>query len=477
MARKTIFSVNTAVPREDVIEINYDSDRTLLDADIILFTPTMLNSHLAAETTNHWKNEIVAAANAGKLVIVFLGESVEYTRYNTARKGILGTSSNQKVTNGEKVSSYDALPYINSYTRKTGSKIKITKAGEIIASYWNNFPYHTSYYSIIEGEFSDVLLESEQGSRVVGAIVRSQAGGAILFLPPVNFYTAKFLEDYDEEDEDEREYCFGWDEHWTQAGLQAGKRFVAALTSLAEAIFANTAITPPPNWSSANQYCLSSEGHLKSKILQISKKLTCLEETKNMLQQDLESTSWPRQLLYEKGKLLEDAISRSLQLMGFEVDGFDDGESEFDAVFSTPEGRFIGEAEGRDSKAIGIDKFSQLERNLHEDFNREEINEMAQGVLFGNSHRLKAPEERTDFFTQKCLKAAKRIGAALVRTPDMFEPTRYLTENPKDQSYAAACRKTITETAGRIVEFPEPPIVQPVEAEKMSTGSVDDTNV
>ena len=96
--------------------------------------------------------------------------------------------------------------------------------------------------------------------------------------------------------------------------------------------------------------------------------------------------------------------------MGFKADSFDDGKSEFDAVFSSTEGRFIGEAEGRDNKAINIDKFSQLMRNLHEDFDREEVLEIANGVLFGNGYRLNTPEERGELFTEKCLKEAKRIG-------------------------------------------------------------------
>ena len=144
--------------------------------------------------------------------------------------------------------------------------------------------------------------------------------------------------------------------------------------------------------------------------------------------------------------------------MGFQASGFNDGESEFDAVFLTPEGRrFIGETEGRDSKAIGIDKFSQLARNLNEDFDRKEVEEMAQGILFGNGFRLLAPVDRIDPFTEKCRKAVKRTGFALVHTPDMFEPTRYLKEHPEDEDYAEACRRAIADTVGNMVKFPAPP--------------------
>ena len=491
MTKKTIFSVNTVVPGDEIIEVNYDSDHTLLDADIILFTPNFpykwysgetfqgksclseSGSFRAKEQSRHWKNEIVSAANVGKLVVVYLEKPEECFRY-TGNKQTSGTGRNQKVTNiVEEVSSYDALPVIDDYKTKTGSKIKLTKAGGIIAPYWNEFSKYTSYYSVVEGKFSDALLETEQGSRLVGSMIKSKAGGAVLFLPPVNFFNAEFIEDYDEEYEDD--YFVDEENYsWSEAGIQAGKRFVVALTSLQEAISASTTKTPPPDWTSVDQYRLSEEGNLEESITQISKKLTHLEETKIVLREKLAVASWPRQLLYENGTPLEEAIIQSLKLMGFNADGFDDGKSEFDSVFSAPEGRFLGEAEGRDNKPISIDKFSQLVRNLHEDLARDEVDEIAKGVLFGNGYRLKVPKERVELFTSKCLTEAKRIGITLVRTTDMFGPTRYLLEHPEDQNYATACRSAITDTVGDIVEFPEPPIGRPMEINKKSIASKDD---
>src|SRR5207245_1319034 len=105
---------------------------------------------------------------------------------------------------------------------------------------------------------------------------------------------------------------------------------------------------------------------------------------------------------------------------------FAESDSEFDVIFESPEGRCLGEVEGKDTKAINIDKFSQLERNLQEDFAREGVTEYAKGVLFGNAERLKPPAERGHAFTGKCITAAKRVHAALVRTADLFDPVRYL---------------------------------------------------
>ena len=94
--------------------------------------------------------------------------------------------------------------------------------------------------------------------------------------------------------------------------------------------------------------------------------------------------------------------------MGVEAERFADGYSEFDSVFTIDGQRMLGEAEGRDSKSIAIGKITQLERNVAEDFARDDVEEHAHGVLFGNPQRLVAPGERTETFTEKCISSAER---------------------------------------------------------------------
>jgi hypothetical protein len=142
--------------------------------------------------------------------------------------------------------------------------------------------------------------------------------------------------------------------------------------------------------------------------------------------------------------------------LGFSAEGHRDAESEFDAVFTSPEGRFLGEVEGKDNKAVNIDKMSQLERNLQEDFAKDGVSAFAKGVLFGNAHRLELPSKRAAGFTDKCLTAASRLGVALVHTADLFEAARYLSDHT-DDAYAASCRQAIFAAHGTVVEFPKPP--------------------
>jgi hypothetical protein len=215
-------------------------------------------------------------------------------------------------------------------------------------------------------------------------------------------------------------------------------------------------VTPPPGWVGSGDYLLAQETVLASQILDAQRRLEEIEAEKRQLEQQLlkEGSLW--RLLYEQGLPLEEAILDALRLMGFTADPFKDGDSEFDAVFTSPEGRFLGEAEGKDNRAINIDKFSQFERNLHEDFDKAATGEFAKGVLFGNGFRLTAPDGRAECFTEKCFIAAKRVGAALVRTPDLFETARYLKSN-EDPDYSRLCREAIFAAKREVVKFPVPP--------------------
>ena len=449
MTKTTIFSLNTVIPSTDIRTISYDSNQTLLDADVILLTPpkqALFSARVVNGTPeldneksikvkqqrDHWNSEIHAAATNGKLVIVFLEEPVRAVL--TDAKGYFDSE----------IGSYDILPAIRKYSTITGTRMKPTNAAAIIQTYWKEFSHISAYRVAIEGRFSDILLESEVGNRVVGAINRDASGGAILYLPIVDFRTES--------------YFLRGGKQWTKAGLQAGNRFVSEIARLADIIVGNAVKTPPPDWASGDKYRISVESDIQKQIDGVDKEIGKLRGQKSAFEEELASVAEPRRLLFEKGKALEEAIVDGLRSMGFQAAGFDDGESEFDAVFSSPEGeRFIGEAEGRDNKAISIDKFSQLERNLNEDFAREDVEEFAKGILFGNAYRLSAPQDRQEAFTEKCLKAARRTGCALIRTYDMFAPIRYLKTHPEDKDYARACREAILKSGGDIVRFPAPP--------------------
>jgi hypothetical protein len=120
------------------------------------------------------------------------------------------------------------------------------------------------------------------------------------------------------------------------------------------------------------------------------------------------------------------------------------------------ESGLLGEAEGKNDKAINIDKLDQLNRNIQEEFVKRDDAKYSKGVLFGNAFRLAPPETRGDFFTEKCKAGAARLGVALVRTPDLFPIAKYLKE-VRNPEFAKQCRHAILTTSGAVVLFPALP--------------------
>jgi len=268
-------------------------------------------------------------------------------------------------------------------------------------------------------------------------------------LPPLNYDNDNYIEDAEDEDNDDWVY--------TADGKALGKKIVASLAGIAEAVRSEGGFTPPPDWTRVPEYRLEQEGVLEAQIFTITSEVARLQEHKSKIEKDLHNMGNLRRLMYEQGHPLERSILEALHLFGFHAETVIEGESEFDAIFTSPEGRFLGEVEGKDRSAVNIDKLSQLERNIQEDYAKDGVEEYANGVLFGNAYRLMPMSERQDSFTAKCLAGAQRSHVALIRTADMFGPARYLKEN-EAPDYARQCREAIAKGGGMIVVFPPLPV-------------------
>jgi hypothetical protein len=462
MAKEKVFSVGFTFPGGDVEQIDYDSDQTLLDADVIVFEPTVepsssyenhqgkpllseSASFRAKEVLAHWRRELKAAFDAGKVVFVFLAKPVNVF-VHTGEKQFSGTGRNRQAINlVAPLSSYSALPIEFAFQQSSGTEVVLSGDAPYLAAYWKEFGQSSTYEVVLENVAAKTVLKTRDGNRIVGAAIFGKRG-AIILLPPIRYDEDVFTE-YDKDTDEE---------YWSDEAQQFGKKLIAALAGVADAIHSNNAITPAPDWTQHSEYRLQQEDALEAAIQTRSKEIQSLQQEKIELEANLRMAGALRRLLYETGHQLEEAILEALRLMGFTAEPFSDGKSEFDAVFTGPEGRFLGEAEGKDRQAINIDKLSQLERNLQEDFAREGVAEYAKGVLFGNPYRLVPVSERGAPFTEKCLDGAKRSGIALVFTSDLFAPAKYLKEH-SDLEYARQCREAIFRCKGDIVTFPAPP--------------------
>jgi hypothetical protein len=465
---KVVLSVGIDFPGDDVEGVNILSDRSLLDADIIIFRPgipsfyreeTYLgkrcldddDSFRVREAFAHWRRELAAAVDAGKVVVLVLS-APETVYVGTGRIEYSGTGRNARGTRMvEKLNSYDSVPSKWKLHPASGTEMVLVPDARFLAPLWKDLEEFFEYRLYIEADAVSPLIRTRSGNRVVGAMVR-RGSGALIGIPSFDFDDPSFAKTRKENGQDV--------EYWSKKGLQHGKRMVSALISMVDALQKESSATPPPEWIRDNKYRLKAETSLETQISAISSQLLKLEEEQRALKEELGSAGTLRRLLYEQGKPLEELVIESLKIMGFAAANLKEGDSEFDAVFESPEGRFIGEVEGKDTKAINIDKFSQLERNLNEDFAREGVTQFAKGVLFGNAYRLQPVSERAEPFTEKCKTAAVRLGVALVHTPDLFDPCRYIIESG-DSEYARSCRRAIFEAAGTVVVFPPSPTAPP----------------
>jgi hypothetical protein len=478
---KRILSVGFNTPDEDLECVSHNSSASLLDGDIVIFNPDVneyasyeqyAGQRLISESDSpslranalHWKNEILALLRAGKTVIVMMTESPP-VYYHTGERQFSGTGRSRQATDFvAPFDPYNCLPVnIGSIVRRFGDRIKPVGDLRALATYWNIFGPFTNYQIYVEGSSVRPLLVTAAGDKLVAAVVRiKDAPGALVLLPPPDFEAATRdraaqLKARARKSKNPASKGSSQSTYVARASKSVAAEFVQTVIELERVLRSDTERTAPPSWTENPAYKTQAQVRLEEEIKNIADEMEKLEQQRSALLKQAEDVSGLRNLLFEKGKPLETSILTAMRLLGFSAQPFKSGESEFDVVLIAPEGsRFIGEAEGKDDKAIGIEKLDQLERNIREDFAQREDGAYAGGVLFGNGFRLTDPSERGDFFSDKCISAAKRSGIALVRTPDLFRVAQYLQDHP-DSAFAKGCREVLTSTKGEIVAFPKAP--------------------
>lgn len=460
MSKRRILTIGLDLATDDTEYVEFSSKISLLDWDIVLFKPEIddfvrgfersyqgrprldeVKSFQLKESCEHWRREIKQAVEAGKTVFVFLPVPLD-VYVDTGSRQYSGTGRNQKTTVlVELYSNYEALPMDIPKVVASGSSMKMTpKGGDIISAYWAQFESLSTYQVTMSGPEVPACLTTKAGDKPVGAIYRMGAShGALLLLPDLDFYDESYMLDDDE--------C-----SWSKEGEQFASRMMACVVGIDKALRSSSEKTPEPKWTSDAEFVLKAELELRLQLLHAEHVLEEAQKNKEAIVDSLAKAGSLRDLLFEKGKALEYAIIDALRLLGFTVSNFQNAESEFDVVFECDQGRLVGEAEGKDSKAVNIEKLRQLAMNIHEDLAREEVSDPAKPVLFGNGYRLLALHERSDPFTTKCHSAAASSSTALVFTPDLFPVAKYI-HSTNDPVYARLCREAILSSTGRVI-FP-----------------------
>ncbi len=450
---KSIVTVNFSLPSVDNYA-DYNSGQSLLDYDIIVFDPefpdferiyfssggsciSIEGTRRLSDSINHWKNEIKDALKAGKTIFFLLNnyeEDSAATGSTSPRKG----STNYSTTT---TNNYSILPINISVRNAKGKKFKTEDPTfrQLYEALKDIFEYKV----IIQSDVSRKIFVTNHGSNIVGARIKlKDYPGHLVLLPYFDLPEMTEIDD--------------GEEVWTKDAIKISTIVLKHMVSIDKTLKTETEATPKPSWleeitlpAQVTSIDLQIDG-LKTKISEIE---TQIEEEQKKKKQLLKYTN----LLFENGELLEEAITEVLVLIGYKVENFRKGDLEIDHIIVGPNNiRMIGEAEGKDTSAVNISKFRQLETNINEDFDRDEVEEPAKGVLFGNGFRLTKPDQRESQFTEKCLTNAKRLGTALIRTSDLYGVALYLLESPSDDKFKEKCRDAIESTNGEIVCFPKP---------------------
>jgi hypothetical protein len=444
---KAIVSINTVLPTVPNVA-KYLSGESLRDYDIAIFAPgfpyldrinfsgggsclTIESTRTIVAAMKHWAGEIDGALKAGKTVFVLLDEHDE----DSGASGY-ETKAKNRTYNTFNLNNYQALP-APIKVRNTKGK-QLTLLDPSYRGLLDALKEVSSYKVILEEKSGDAILGTRDGA-VVGSIARLVGmSGHLVLLPYFDL----------------SEYGTNAGERWSAKATKVSQAIVAQLVAIDRALTTGARGTPPPDWLAevaAPQAIRSVEADVKA----LDAKIADLGKKKERHLRERDRLLAFSRLLYENGKELEAAIEEALKVLGFAVENYRKGDLEIDHIIEGPSGiRMIGESEGKDTSAIDIAKFRQLESNINEDFEREEVVEPAKGVLFGNDHRLTRPQDRTQPFTDKCLTNAKRLGTALVRTADLYGAVVNALDRPDDETFREACRHAIETTRGEVVAFP-----------------------
>lgn len=465
--QKRVCAVGIEFAGDTIAHIPISSKQSLLDFDIALISPTIEyisryddttylgkprlgehNSFKIRKHIHHWRNEIREFLANNKFLICFL-PSVQEFYIDTGERTHSGTGRNKSTTTiVEPVNNYNFLPFDLGGRSSNGEAMTLTKLGsEIIEPLWSQFGEKFEYKYVMDNNKYRSLITTKGGEKSVASILNvKDSNGRVVFLPNMDFYPDDFFGD----DKDGASNNI-----WSDKANQFAPNFLSCILEIRRALDADIQLTPTPQWLDPSEFRFSKENAINQRLLRIESQIAELEQKKSNILGEQSEFDELRHLIYEKGSPLERAIISALKVVGFEAKQYQDSESEFDAVFYSREGRLIGEAEGRDSKPISIQKLRQLTMNIQEDFERDGVEKLAKGVLFGNGNRLAPDSERKEVFTKKCISGATMSRVTLIDTRHLFEIARYIL-NSKDKKFEREVRKLIISTEGILnIEVPD----------------------
>jgi hypothetical protein len=394
--------------------INWDSDRSLSDFDLAVARPHFGEFSYDAQkdysgqgkrsaqmrayfASLHWRSEILPFLRAGKTLIVLLGKP-EYFSLDALDNG------------PNHLWSWDLLDIpIAEASKLTVKKPKLTREGEAV------FADHSVLLGCIEigttfkiEKGVPLLVTDDDTDRWLAARLEYKTGRIVVIPETVNWQRSPS----------------------SVANTALQKQVQSEQTALLKfALSLKQARTKEasPAWAASGWGTLR-ETQIEGQLQEIRAELDKLKSSESALVADQASLLEMRALLYSNGFELEGVVRRALRELGLDAQPSDDGKLRIDARFEHDGVVYVCEIEGKDNKAVDINKYRQLmDMCLGE---QQRLGEGAQvrGVLIGNGYRLTPPSERKVQFTDQVLNNASTQGILLVTATDLYAAWRDATD-------------------------------------------------
>lgn len=393
-------------------EIGWDTDRSLLDFDVVLFAP---NAALAAHSARVSRT----ASTMYNMAPVFskrLDDLAAFQRHKGIVVIFVGGWEPLYVVKGG-----GAISQIDTNMRLYGSKLDVTSGQEVeifpnLPKYFNDFFAETagiySYKAVINSPKGIPLLRIRRTSQVVASCLWSEEE-KILFLPQLQFESyeqgAYFLNDLDK------------------------------LLDQLEAAHSSTKNSLPEHHIN---YALNFEAPLLEQQNLLERRLAEINHDIEEISTALLIEQEFKHLFLSKGSALVEAVRSALTFLGFTASDGPIGRD--DLICQSPEGKLVVEVKGRDNKSAAERDCAQLEKWAAREI--EETNIAAKPLLVINAFSNLPLKERIEpVFPHQMVGYAVKRDHCLCSGLDLLAMVTKAKKFPESKE---AIRKKIYETVG-----------------------------
>lgn len=399
----------------------FSSDASVFDYDVVVWDPAAsfrtymsgyegLYQNLPSLSDNQSvqissdarrrRAEFVEFINTGRVVVAIV-RPPRQCYIDTGERRYSGTGRNRQAT--RIVKPFDllsALPVAAdlAFTAASGTRIELLGDGPI-TRLLRKYSDRLEYEAVMKGAPGTLLARVPGTDREVAAIQRSQSGGYLILIPPVDLGRDYSEGEIPDEDDD------GWAEDASE--------FQVDLLNAIEHL-AGGRVTSRPAW--AERYATKKQAELQALVVKQRAKVERAREALAKLQQQQEAAVARDQLFLGTGRALELEVRDVLEMLGGEVTEPEPGRDDWKVAF--PEAKAVVEVKGV-GKSAAEKHAAQLEKWVATAM--EETGEAPKGILVVNTWREVPLEERTkEDFPNQMLAYCKSRKHCLVTGLQLF---------------------------------------------------------